>query len=230
MKRAELIEKAERAKRESKYLDFKSEWDVTSPAAWCEVVKDVVAFANSGGGVIVFGVQNNGAASGSDLARLRDLDVAEITNKIASYTNFQFADIELLEIERGAARVIAMVISDADVPLVFIKPGTYNIGEGKQKTAFFRSACSVMSSKPSAGTMKPPRPSVRISTSSSAFAGAIRGTCGSGARSRWRIRRWLACLKAKNISKPPGGPCKAQLRFSRNSSTSIRTTRICCAS
>lgn len=29
-----------------------------------------------------------------------------------------------------------MIAADADVPVVFVKPGTYNIGEGKQKTAF----------------------------------------------------------------------------------------------
>lgn len=134
--RAELIEKAARARRESKYLDFKSEWDLASAGAWCEVVKDIVAFANSGGGVIVFGAQNDGSSSGIELTPLRDLDVAVITNKISSYTNYQFSELELLEVERDGVKFIAMLISDADVPIVFVKPGSYNVGDGKQKTAF----------------------------------------------------------------------------------------------
>jgi Schlafen, AlbA_2 len=136
LSRSELIAKAKSAKRESKYLDFKSEFDPSSAAAWCEVVKDVVACANSGGGVLVFGVNNDGSASGVDLSAVKEMDVATITNKIFSYTNHQFSEIELMEVERGSSTVIAMLISDSDVPMVFVKPGTYSVGDGKQKTAF----------------------------------------------------------------------------------------------
>jgi predicted HTH transcriptional regulator len=91
--RSKLLERAENAKRESKYLDFKREFDIASPASWCEIVKDIVAFANSGGGVIVFGVNNDGAASGADVSALLGLDIADVTNKINRYTGFQFADL-----------------------------------------------------------------------------------------------------------------------------------------
>ena len=51
-----LISKALNAKRESKYIEFKSEFNPDSPQDWCEIIKDIVALANTGGGVIIFGV------------------------------------------------------------------------------------------------------------------------------------------------------------------------------
>lgn len=79
LSRSEIIAKAKSAKRESKYLDFKSEFDPNSAAAWCELVKDIVACANSGGGVLVFGVNNDGSVSGGDLSAVKEMDVATIT-------------------------------------------------------------------------------------------------------------------------------------------------------
>lgn len=46
---SELVEKGLRAKRESKYVDFKRQFDPASAGEWCEIIKDVVAMANSGG-------------------------------------------------------------------------------------------------------------------------------------------------------------------------------------
>jgi hypothetical protein len=57
--RSKLIERAENARTESKLLDFKREFDISSPAHWCDIVKHIVAFANSGRGVVVFGVNND---------------------------------------------------------------------------------------------------------------------------------------------------------------------------
>jgi len=50
-----LLDRAQAAKRESKYVEFKSQLDLGAPGVWCELIKDIVAFANSGGGVILVG-------------------------------------------------------------------------------------------------------------------------------------------------------------------------------
>jgi predicted HTH transcriptional regulator len=52
---------------ESATIDFKREFDPTSPPGWCELVKDVVAMANSGGGTILIGVNDDGSPSGCDI-------------------------------------------------------------------------------------------------------------------------------------------------------------------
>ena len=81
-----LLEKALKAKRESKHIEFKEYFNPSSGQDWCEIVKDIVAIANSGGGVIVFGVQNNGTPSVCDISQVTALDTATITDKIFRYT------------------------------------------------------------------------------------------------------------------------------------------------
>lgn len=135
-----LIARAASASRESKTLDFKREFEPTSGGAWCELVKDIVAFANSGGGTIVFGVEDDGSASSFSLDTLLKLDVANFTTQVGKYTGHQFADIELVEIERSGHRCAALLVGSTDVPLVFTRPGTYETtvpgGKQQQKTAF----------------------------------------------------------------------------------------------
>jgi len=124
------------AKKESKHLDFKSSFDVTSAEAWCEIIKDIIAFANSGGGVIVFGVENDGSSNGCDPQPILACDLADITNRIAKYTGYQFDGIEVIDLQRDNKLHAAFLVVGVDVPIVFTKPGTYNIGDNKQKTAF----------------------------------------------------------------------------------------------
>ncbi len=131
-----IIEKAKNAKRESKYMEFKDRFDVDSSRDWCEIIKDIVAIANSGGGCILFGVNNDGSPSGYDISSVLRLDPAIITDKIAKYTDQQFSDFEMEEMEKDGHKIAIFIIYAASIPIIFTKPGTYSIGSGKQKTAF----------------------------------------------------------------------------------------------
>lgn len=115
--RSRLLERAENAKGESKYLDFKREFDATSAAEWCEVIKDIVSFANSGGGVIVFGVNNDGANADVDVSPLLKIDAADIINKIQAYSGYHFGDIEIAEIVRSEQTRAAFFIG-----IVYLTP------------------------------------------------------------------------------------------------------------
>jgi hypothetical protein len=131
-----LIEKALGAKRESKYIEFKESFDPSSPGEWLEIIKDILAIANSGGGVILFGVDNKGELSGADVSSILSIDPATMTDKIYKYTDIQFSDFEFVDCQKGEARIAALKILSNSTPIVFTKPGTYNVGEGKQKNAF----------------------------------------------------------------------------------------------
>jgi len=131
-----IIKKAKKAKRESKYIDFKEKFDIDSSQDWCEVIKDIVAIANSGGGGIIFGVNNDGNLSGYDVSSVLSLDPAKITDKIAKYTNQQFSDFEIEEFEKDSQRVAILIIYGVSMPMIFTKPGTYSIDSSRQKTAF----------------------------------------------------------------------------------------------
>lgn len=133
-----LLERAKTAKRESKYVDFKEKFDINSSQDWCEIIKDIVAMANSGGGAILIGVKNDGTPSGFDVTPVINLDLAQMTDKIAKYTGEQFADFEILEIDKSGHRVAVLLVYAVGIPMIFVRPGTYDIGGGKQKIAFGR--------------------------------------------------------------------------------------------
>jgi predicted HTH transcriptional regulator len=97
------LEKALQVKRESKHVDFKEAFDPDSRGDWCEILKDVVAIANSGGGVIVIGLKNNGTPAESDVSEILKVDQAVFVDKIYSYTDTEFSDIAILELEKGRA-------------------------------------------------------------------------------------------------------------------------------
>jgi len=129
--------KALKASHESASLDFKRELDVSSTAEWCELVKDIMAMANSGGGTIVIGLENDGSPVGRDVTPILALDPADITNRIYKYTDTQFAEFEIHKAEKNGVVVAAFVVSRSlGAPVAFTKPGTYPIEGGRQKTAF----------------------------------------------------------------------------------------------
>ena len=134
--RSKLIELAQRAMRESKLVDFKRQFDVSSLESWCEVIKDIVAMANSGGGIIVFGVEDNGVSADIDPSPIFDFDPADISTKIMKYTGGHLHDIEVLEVTRGTSTHAAFLVPESEVPVIFNKPGTYEVADRKQKTAF----------------------------------------------------------------------------------------------
>jgi len=132
----DLIRKGLSAKRESKYVDFKSSLDLAEPHSWCEIIKDIIAMANSGGGVILIGLDNAGYPSGFDPAAILDLDPALLSDKIRKYTGVDFDDFEIVEQRKGDNRIAVLLVGSVSVPVVFTKPGTYQVSEKKQKTAF----------------------------------------------------------------------------------------------
>jgi len=57
-----------RLSKESKHTDFKGRFDTSKAEDWCEIVKDIVAMANSGGGSIVAGIDDDGTPSAGTLS------------------------------------------------------------------------------------------------------------------------------------------------------------------
>jgi hypothetical protein len=135
-KTQDLIERALRNQRESKYIEFKSEFDVTSKQAWCEIIKDFAAMANSGGGAIAVGLDNQGQPTSADVLPLLKLDPAKISDKIERYTSSQFDAFQLFDAEKNGAKVAILVVGEAANPLVFTRPGTYSVSKQEQKSAF----------------------------------------------------------------------------------------------
>ncbi|MCL5019983.1 MAG: ATP-binding protein [Patescibacteria group bacterium] len=132
----DLIQKALEAKRESKPIEFKEYFDPTSNSDWCEIIKDIVAIANSGGGVILIGVDNAGKPCDTLPDAISHIDPADISNKIYKYTGSTDLTFEISEVKKEERNILAFAIQPATIPIVFIKPGTYDVGSGKQHSAF----------------------------------------------------------------------------------------------
>lgn len=123
------------ASTEASDLDFKLEWDYTRNADCLEIVKDVIAMANSGGGAILIGVDDNGNPVNPAYSA-KHCDPAVLNDKIFKYTGIQPTFVEMGLIERGGAHFEVIWVGKADIPIPFINPGTYELPDRKQKTAF----------------------------------------------------------------------------------------------
>jgi predicted HTH transcriptional regulator len=137
-RKTDPLEKAERAKRESKYVEFKERFDPSITGEWCELLKDFIAIANSGGGVLVVGVRDDGTASREDVLPVLQLDPAKITDKVFKYTDEHFAGFEVHDLKRGSKRVAAILVQPATAPIAFTSQGSYEDDQGKRKTAFVK--------------------------------------------------------------------------------------------
>ena len=91
-------------KIETTNCDLKTAFD-GSNQAWASLAKDIVAMSNSGGGVIVFGVDDNGHRAGLKESLLDHMDPAKINGQIepkapgarvkTSYYEFTFYRLSL---------------------------------------------------------------------------------------------------------------------------------------
>ena len=108
-----LIAKARSAKRASRHVEFKESFDPTSEEDWREIVKDVVALANSGGGVILFG------------SALPTVGPAAIAERLHPFTGDHVADVEVVEVDREGRRLTAWLIAPAPVPIVLERGTVY---------------------------------------------------------------------------------------------------------
>jgi Putative DNA-binding domain len=82
-------------------LDFKSKFEVADASDWLEIIKDIAAIANSGGGTILIGINDDGTPSGADVAGALAIDPADLTNRIHTYTSTHFHGFEFIECEHG---------------------------------------------------------------------------------------------------------------------------------
>lgn len=123
-------------RRESRLLDFKQSFDPNENGDWCEVIKDLVAMANTAGGYVIVGANDDGSSSLMSLTITDTVDQAVLVDKMGKYTEVQPSEVNLRRFEHDGAERVIFHVGKADVPIVFCRPGTYPITPKKQKTAF----------------------------------------------------------------------------------------------
>ncbi|MDX6401038.1 MAG: hypothetical protein QOF27_1644 [Gaiellaceae bacterium] len=119
-----FVKRAAEAKRSSKRVELKERFDPNANDAQLELVRDVAAMANSGGGVVVL-------AGG-------DVEEELIHERLARYAEPEFEDLTLEEVTRGGRPATAVVVEAATTPLVFTRQGRYRAPDGAEHIAFTR--------------------------------------------------------------------------------------------
>jgi len=119
------LKRAAEAKRSSKRVELKDALDEELPGDWLELVKDIAAMTNSGGGVVVIPGH--------------EVQEEPIHEHLDRYAEPEFEAFELHDIVRNGNSVTAIVVeSVAGTPLVFSRPGRYRDAEGRDHVAFAR--------------------------------------------------------------------------------------------
>ncbi|MGI5818235.1 MAG: helix-turn-helix domain-containing protein [Armatimonadota bacterium] len=124
-------------REESAELDFKESFDPGETGDWCELIKDIVAMANSGGGTIVVGVCDDGTPSQADVTPLLTVDPAQVTDKLSKYTSTQVIQCGIRPDTMGGFDLAVLRVAEVHVPVPFTSPGEYPSSNPKKpKRAF----------------------------------------------------------------------------------------------
>lgn len=132
----DILDSALISNQESEKVDFKEFLDVSSKGEWCEIIKDIVAMVNSGGGVILIGVNDDGSVSDVDVSHVLRYDPANLTDKMFSYTGQHFGEFRIISAQKDSKPIAAIQVGQVSIPLVFTSPGNYQGRDGKPKCAF----------------------------------------------------------------------------------------------
>jgi hypothetical protein len=133
--RSELMLQAASAVSETSTIDFKSEADFSATGTWPELIKDIVAMGNTDGGAIVFGLGDRGESMGGQLPMLT-IKPEDVFDKIRRYTGEVVEGVFVDRVARQNGEFPAIIVEPFTIPVVFINPGTYELENKKQKSAF----------------------------------------------------------------------------------------------
>lgn len=125
---------------ETDAVDFKSTFDPDAAGDWLELVKDLVAIANNGGGWILIGVLDNSHPVGFPAELHKKLDPAVLADKVRRYTDVNLSGLACIRCLKSDQTISAISIPCSEYPIPFSKPGTYQVDANKQKTAFSQGA------------------------------------------------------------------------------------------
>jgi len=114
-----LLSGAESASRSSKRVALKERLD------YVELVRDIAAMANSGGGVVVL----NGVAG---------IDEELIHEQLAEYAEPDFESFSVESVTRNGRPTTAIAVDASTTPLVFTRQGRYRTPDGLEHVAFAR--------------------------------------------------------------------------------------------
>lgn len=125
---------------ETESVERKRTIDLDERSDRMALIREIVAMANTSGGEVVVGVDDDGTVVGVSDAIASKFDPARLSDLLDPFTSPDHIEVTIL-VERlgaGAAIVRIEVPQHSDPPLVLARDGNYEGSNGKQKSAFSR--------------------------------------------------------------------------------------------
>ncbi len=122
---------------ETAAVEFKSTTDTTDARLWVQLIRSVMAMHNSGGGVIVFGLDSDGQPMASDLTAMPAVDPVHISDKAKHYTDRPLPGVVCEEFDKNGGTFPGWVIPAAASPVPFSRHGDVHNGQGKPDKLFY---------------------------------------------------------------------------------------------
>jgi hypothetical protein len=120
---------------ESGLHDLKLDFDLSNEKAKIDLVKNLVAISNTGGGEIIFGRDEIKVVGVSDQL-ISELDSAKVSDLVKKFTDPAQVNIQHDVIMEGGLKTFRLIVDGSEYPLVMSRDGNWN-GQGKE-TALFR--------------------------------------------------------------------------------------------
>jgi hypothetical protein len=113
----QVSDKAQAAPQHAQATTSERPFDSNSEHDWCELLVDITALANSGGGQIVV----RGA-----------IDEKEIVRRLANYTGSDFADVALCSVDSTHEAAVAITVGAALFPIGVAQAGSFHFRHGER--------------------------------------------------------------------------------------------------
>ena len=122
---------------ESKNSDLKTSFDLNSEEAKIDLIKNLVAFANAGGGSITFG-RDETNIYGIDDVTIQALDSARVNDMLSKFISPAQLDVSH-EIEKteGNKLLFTLIVPRSEIPLVMARQGTWKGFDSKKDKPVF---------------------------------------------------------------------------------------------
>lgn len=113
-------------------------FDPASQRDWCELVRDVVAIANSGGGTIVVNGLPNRWEPAAGSHALSALTADKLIERIREFTGSSFANVIVQPVDRLDVHAARIAVGPALFPIGFVKSASYlPSSDGAQQIVVF---------------------------------------------------------------------------------------------
>lgn len=121
-------------KNEKGLLDFKESFE-DSTKHWLNLIKDIVAASNSGGSLLIFGINNNNIIKGCERKIEKLFDPSKIQDKLKRYIYSNEIQVECTRLGYQGHDIYGLRIRPTGNLIIFDKSGQYE-DNGKPKIVF----------------------------------------------------------------------------------------------